>query len=146
MQSGNRIVVSEITYSDMRFGTTGPKISPCAILVTKNTREFVRVQGLKLEDWVKQFRVNIVTELTDINAELTDSGLFDMPRFTTQRHIFQMNTIFWGFSTAFSTGMTDFRKQFRMNILQQRRRAAFTVVSSAFSTSFRLERQSLGSR
>ncbi|CDZ86636.1 hypothetical protein BN1086_04887 [Citrobacter koseri] len=84
MQSGNRIVVSEITYSDMRFGTTGPKISPRAILVTKNTREFVRVLGLKLEDWMKQFRVNIVTELTDINAELTDSGLFDMPRFTTQ--------------------------------------------------------------
>ena len=70
---GHRIVVSAITYSEMRFGATGPKASPrhvqlvdefCArldailpwdraILVTNNTREFERVPDLVLEDWVK---------------------------------------------------------------------------------------------
>lgn len=104
---GNRIVVSAITYAEMRFGAIGKKASPrhaqlvdafCArldavlswdraavdatteikaalaaagtpigpndtaiaghaiatgaILVTNNTREFERVPGLALEDWV----------------------------------------------------------------------------------------------
>nr|WP_210423968.1 type II toxin-antitoxin system VapC family toxin [Dickeya sp. CFBP 2040] len=103
-----RIVVSAITYAEMRFGATGPKVSPrhiqlvdefCArldailpwdraavdattdikvalrlagtpigpndtaiaghaiaagaVLVTNNTREFARVPGLTMEDWVK---------------------------------------------------------------------------------------------
>ncbi|MGX5056712.1 type II toxin-antitoxin system VapC family toxin [Enterobacter asburiae] len=100
---GHRIVVSAITYSEMRFGATGPKvqlvdafctrldailpwdraavdttteikvalrlagtpigpndtaiaghaIAADAVLVTNNTREFERVPGLVLEDWVK---------------------------------------------------------------------------------------------
>jgi len=105
---GHRIVVSAITYAEMRFGASGPKASPrhmqlvdafCArldavlpwdraavdatteikvslrlagtpigpndtaiaghaiavgaILVTNNVREFERVQGLALEDWVR---------------------------------------------------------------------------------------------
>lgn len=103
----HRIVISAITYSEMRFGATGPKASPrhvqlvdafcarldailswdraavdastdvkvalrlaatpigpndtliaghaiaaSAILVTNNVREFERVPGLKLEEWV----------------------------------------------------------------------------------------------
>ncbi|ELY4377364.1 type II toxin-antitoxin system VapC family toxin [Cronobacter sakazakii] len=106
--SGHRIVISAITYQEMRFGATGPKASPrhvqlveefCtrldavlpwdraavdatteikvalrqagtpigpndtaiaghaiaagAVLVTNNVREFERVPGLLLEDWVK---------------------------------------------------------------------------------------------
>ena len=105
---GHRIVISAITYQEMRFGATGPKASPrhialvdafCApldailpwdraavdtttdirvalrlagtpigpndtaiaghaiatgaVLVTNNTREFERVPGLVLEDWVR---------------------------------------------------------------------------------------------
>ncbi|MCX0500873.1 type II toxin-antitoxin system VapC family toxin [Erwinia billingiae] len=104
----HRIVISAITYSEMRFGATAPKASPrhiglvdafCArldailpwdqaavdaitdvkvalrlagtpigpndtaiaghaiaagaVLVTNNTREFERVPGLALEDWLK---------------------------------------------------------------------------------------------
>lgn len=107
MLRGDRIVVSAVTYAEMRFGATGPKASPrhiqlvdafCArldailprdraavdattdirvalrlagtpigpndtaiaghaiaagaITVTNNTREFERVPGLVLEDWV----------------------------------------------------------------------------------------------
>ncbi len=102
-----RVVVSAITYAEMRFAATGPKASPrhaqlveafCArldailrwdrravdatanirvalrlsgrpvgpndtaiaghavagaVLVTNNTREFERVPGLRLDDWVK---------------------------------------------------------------------------------------------
>lgn len=103
---GHRIVISAITYQEMRFGATGPKASPAqlvdelctrldavlpwdraavdatteikvalhlagtpigpndtaiaghaiaagAVLVTNNVREFERVPGLVLEDWVK---------------------------------------------------------------------------------------------
>ncbi|ECF7068460.1 PIN domain-containing protein [Salmonella enterica subsp. enterica] len=97
---GQRIMVSVITYSEMRFGATGQKASPrhidlvdafcarldailpwdraavdatteikvalrlagndtaiaghaIAVLVTNNVREFERVPGLTLEDWVR---------------------------------------------------------------------------------------------
>jgi tRNA(fMet)-specific endonuclease VapC len=60
-----RTVVSAIIYAEMRFGAIGKKASPrhaplveafCArldaILVSNNVREFERVPGLILEDWV----------------------------------------------------------------------------------------------
>lgn len=108
VEAGNNIVISAITYSEMRFGAIGKKASPkhnvlvdefisrldeilpwnseaveasaaikkslnnagtpignndaCiaghavaedCILVTNNTREFKRVNNLKLEDWVR---------------------------------------------------------------------------------------------
>lgn len=79
--SGNRIVISTITYAEMRYGQIGKKASlklglaidafvrrldgvlpwdaatvdnalaTGCVLVTNNTREFSRVAGLPYEDW-----------------------------------------------------------------------------------------------
>lgn len=47
MLHGHRIMVSVITYSEMRVGAT------VAILMTNNVREFEREPGLVLKGWVK---------------------------------------------------------------------------------------------
>jgi tRNA(fMet)-specific endonuclease VapC len=67
VENKDRIVVSAITYAEMRFGASdkgtpigandtaiaGHAIASDCVLVTNNTKEFERVPALHLDDWTK---------------------------------------------------------------------------------------------